>query len=267
MRGHPFICLLALTAFQVCPAGAPEPSSQAEGFGVSASYLPADFTACKVTQEKRLTAQENGEDLPLMVGPGRVRLSFVHRWPKALAAEPPRLPTEGSCIKVFRLTDPTVPDFAKAYPNLAAAAAALKKTLAARPRRVDPFTALPDLYNVQGGQTIHARIQYLDTPLFSGVAFVNQYAQDFAPIQNADLSFNVQALSRDGKYYLAALFSVTHPALPFRGETPQLESAEALKGYLAGMEDQLNGYPSGSFFPSLDHLTAILKSLAIKPAK
>jgi len=263
MRGFRLICLSALLASQAC-AAAPEPARRIAGFGVSASYLPADFMGCRATVEKRLTAQENGEDIPFLVGPRRVRLSFIHRWPKAMLADPPGLPTEGSCIKIIPLRDPGVPDFAKAYPDLVATVAALKRTLAERPARVAPSSTLPDLFCVDTGQTIHARIQYLDTPLFTGIAFVNQYAQEFTPIQNADLSFNVQALSRDGKTYLAALFSITHPSLPFRGKAPEADGPGARNEYLARMEDQLNGYASGSFFPSLDHLTAILESLAIQ---
>lgn len=264
MRGYPLICLLAMAGIAAFAGATPKPPRRIEGFGVSATYPASDFKACKATLEKRLTAQENGADLPVLLGPRRVRLSFTHRWPKALASDPPRLPTGGSCIMVFPLEDPGVPDFAKAYPKLAASAAALKRTLAERPGRVAPFAVLPDLYDVMGGQTLHARIQYLDTPQFTGIAFINQYAQDFAPVQNADLSYNVQALSRDGKHYLAALFSVTHPSLPFRGKDPQPETPEALNEYLARMEDRLNNYPAGSFFPSLDHLTAILKSLTVK---
>lgn len=266
MRGFPLICLLTLAACAFCQAGVPDPPRRIQGLGVSASYLPADFKGCKVTLVKRLTAQENGDAMPVLVGPRRVRLSFVHRWPRALAPEP-RLPSEGSCIQVIPLEDPTVPDFAKAYPNLAAAAAALKRTLAERPARVAPFTTLPDLYNVMGGQSLHARIQYLDTPLCTGIAFINQYAQEFTPLQNADLSYSIQALTRDGKYYLAALFSITHPDLPYRGDAPEPPNPKALNEYMVRAEDQLNGYSSGSFFPSLDHLRKILTSLTIKPAK
>lgn len=108
-----------------------------------------------------------------------------------------------------------------------------------------------------------------------GVRFVTEYAQAPVPVNNHDLFYNFQGLSRDGTYYIIAIFPITAPNLaetndltapvPQGGVTfPDLNSANPdIQGYYAAVTDLLNNTDPEAFSPTLDQLDALIQSMQI----
>ena len=92
-----------------------------------------------------------------------------------------------------------------------------------------------------------------------------QYTQEMRPnpINNEELTYNFQGLTRDGRYYVAARFAVTHPSLPKGIDFANVERDKKLL-YLRRDERKLSRLPESSFRPSLKSLKALLSSVEIK---
>ena len=172
-----------------------------------------------------------------------------------------------STICIIPLTDKSVTDFAKSYPNVHEAAEKLRKLLAKRPAKFKFHEDLNDLpYNNSTG-VIQSKLEYLPFKTGTGVLFLTQYSQDMlpTPINNEELTCNFQGLSNDGKYYIAARLAITHPSLPkgidFTTRPPERDKT---KNYLRKEEQLLNSFPEDSFHPSLTSLKSLISSITTK---
>ncbi len=130
--------------------------------------------------------------------------------------------------------------------------------------------ALPFLPVFNAGQVFHA--QYLALPFFSGggIRFLAEYAQYFAPVNNAGLFYTYQGLTNDGLYWVSAILPVNHPMLPDNGLNPPggqswEEFSNNYEAYIGDMVSQLNAQPLDSFVPSLAALDALVSSITIQP--
>lgn len=104
-----------------------------------------------------------------------------------------------------------------------------------------PGERLPYLpvYNAQ--QVLHAQVQFIDFKNGRGVRYLTQYDQAPLPINNNELVYTFQGLTADGKYYIAAVFPVTHPELPSGDlQDEQAKAMEDFAGYLAGAAAMLD---------------------------
>ena len=83
----------------------------------------------------------------------------------------------------------------------------LTNLLASHPAAL-PAT-LPLLPSFNAAQVFHTRESYIDFQNGSGIAFLTQYAQFYAPANNHDLFYTFQGLTSDGKYWISAILPVS----------------------------------------------------------
>ncbi len=227
---------------------------------------PALFGAFRVRTEPKLTAQEVGDSVPEGEGPERVGFTFTTPAPP-FGDRHPKARTSGRATVVFLpRQDPSVPDFAAAYPLLTRDIDTLQRMLATRPGRAPEGRTLPDTFLVDAAHSMEARLTYLDLPWVHGILYLTSYEQDFNPIDNQVLEAVFQGLSTDGRYVVAARFQLAHPQLPTVGKIQSPEpSAEAQARYHQEVAALLTRAKDDTFFPSLTSVKALLGSL--EPAR
>ncbi len=142
--------------------------------------------------------------------------------------------------------------------------ASTRKLLKDRPAQVEQIPSLP-IWNA--GQVFHARLHYIDFKNGSGVVFLSEYAQYFAPINNHDMFYNFQGMTSDGQYYIVGTLPASHPNLIPNSDISQQDwqkLADDYPGYLNQIIPMLESQTPNSFTPPLDKLDAVLQSLNIQ---
>ena len=280
LKMHARLCLLAALAATVCTV---TPGQNARGqdssrrevneAGVSFVYRARDFGKMTVERGERRTAEEAGTDIPVDVLPAYTCFLLQDKRPlPALAAGPRYFHEAKSFVCLFPLADSSVGDFGRAYPQLSEAAGELRRLLRARPAmpaKRDEYgywRGLPDMPLNNASESLLARFQYLDFPHLSGILFLTQYSQEAEPnpANNEELTYNFQGLTRDGRYYVAARFAVTHPSLPKGIDFVNRAGMDKRLLYLRRDERKLKRLAESSFRPSLRSLKALLSSIEIK---
>jgi hypothetical protein len=227
-------------------------------FGISLRYDPADFAGETVKREARLTHEEIGTDIPEGVAPLRTTIIL-----KGTGANRQR---EGE-IEIVPLRDPSVPNFAKAYPELQRSAAALRTAL--RSGKPDPKQLeKADWHTIDSEHSLHTRFEHVEGAAISGFAFLAQYTQEDRPdpANSGQLMYVFLGLARDGSHFVQATFPVSHPALPRDVDAANGVARDAAGRYLRQDEKRLAAFDESSFQPSLAHLKALLRSIAFGPA-
>ena len=160
-------------------------------------YDPAVLHRHEIRHLPRLTQQENGTDIPTDVAPARDQIVFADN----------RRPLDPDTITFFPLTDPSVPNFAKSYPQLTANVAALRRK---RLVAADPIT-------VDATHAFRARVKPLQFSWGEGISFLAQYTQEPNlpnPATNKDLVYVFLGVTRTGSHFIRAQFAVHHDRLP-----------------------------------------------------
>ena len=209
--------------------------------GISVTYDAADFSAHSWKQEPRLTAQEIGTDIPEGVGPAHAVLLLTAR-------NGSRRDPQDSRIAFIPLSDPSVSDFAKAYPGLQSSAKALRALIAARriPSKRQLNAADPEL--VDSEYSFCSRIERIDTPALNGFAYLAQFTQELHPDppDNRQLTYVFLGITAGGRYLVEANIAVSHTSLP---KSP----------------NQLPNLDAASFQPPLPRLKSLVQSISVAP--
>ena len=213
--------------------------------GFQLRYDPALLRRHEIKHLAKLTAQQNGTDIPIDVGPARDQIVF------------PDNGRDGpDTITFLPLRDATVPNFAKAYPQPASYSAALRRALAAPAARMAAQLERSDLACIDNGHAFHAHVKPLKFPWGEGVAFLTQYSQEGGqsnPPNNQELVWVFLGLTRGGTHYIRAEFAVRHPGLPATMAAAGRHSADALQNF--------KHLPASGFSPNLDALESVLGSV------
>jgi hypothetical protein len=197
--------------------------------GFQFRYDPAILHRHEIRHLPRLTAAENGTDIPTEVGPARDQIVFPDNGRE----------NDPDNITFFPLSDRSVPNFTKAYPQLTANVTALqrKRLIAADPMTVDAT------------HQFHARVHPLKFEWGEGTAFLSQYTQEpdlKDPASNDRLVYIFLGVTANRTHFIRAQFAVHHPKLPLPPKS-------------------LETLPASSFQPPLDALEAILSSVSTRP--
>lgn len=137
----------------------------------------------------------------------------------------------------------------------------------------DSIPLLPG-YNM--AQVFKAQVRFINFENGSGVRWLTELAQYSAAVNNRDLFYSFQGLTRDGKYWVSVMLPVnaaylqetwdstevppgglTHPAAGSPGMEVELEE------YYRLMLILLNNTPDASFSPALDCLDRLVASITI----
>jgi hypothetical protein len=191
-------------------------------------YDPPVLRRHEIRHLPRLTKQEIGTDIPIDLAPARDQIIFPENG----------RPEDPDSITFFPLHDTSVPNFAKAYPELARSPAALRR------HKLEAA----DLGSVDTTHAFHTHVKPLKFSWGEGIAFLTQYTQESGlpnPATNQDLVYVFLGVTRTGSHFIRAQFAVHHDRLPI----PHKE---------------LDSLPAASFHPPLDALEEVLAS--IEPA-
>ena len=140
----------------------------------------------------------------------------------------------------------------------------LKTVLNTQPEHPEKLPFFP---NWHAAQFTVMQVDYLTFENGKGVRYLTQYGQNYWPINNQSMFYTFQGITDDGKYYVSAIFPVSHPSLPqsgsdYSGDFSAMEND--FDGYLSQIANQINGQADDTFFPQLDHLDGIITSLTIQ---
>jgi hypothetical protein len=142
----------------------------------------------------------------------------------------------------------------------------------AAPLTTDLLPAVP-FFNAQASFAANIEVIYFQNG--GGVRFLTQYAQYPAPANNHELFYHFQGVTRDGAYYVIAIFPVTAPELAETSESavdlpiggtayPDMSDSNAdWDGYYHAVTELLNNTPADSFTPQLGQLDSLINSLVI----
>ncbi len=140
----------------------------------------------------------------------------------------------------------------------------------------DPAEGIPFLPLFNAAQVFRAKVSYFPFQNGSGVRFLTEYAQYYAPVNNKDLFYTYQGLTADGGYWVSAIFPVNAAFLlaspdsvdvpPGGIAIPSMSSPtfEAdMEAYYNTILPMLEGTADNAFIPALDCLDQYLQSLQI----
>lgn len=124
----------------------------------------------------------------------------------------------------------------------------------------NPLEFLPDYPPRNSAHGFDLHIHFLDAAWGSGIAYMTIFTQDGGNHANNDeLQYIFQGLTKDGQYYIAADFRITHPKLD-RWKAPDN------RDYTED-EKLLNSLKEDSFTPRIGDIMKWLASLKIGPEK
>ncbi len=141
------------------------------------------------------------------------------------------------------------------------------------PISVDQLPAVP-FFNAQ--QVFASNIQTISFQNGAGVRFLTEYAQYTAPVNNHELFYHFEGVTRDGAYYIIATLPLTVPVLaetsdaadlpPLGIASPNITDPNAdWQGYYTAVTDLLNVTPPDAFTPTINQLDLLIQSMQIAP--
>lgn len=129
---------------------------------------------------------------------------------------------------------------------------------------------LPFLPVFNAGQVFFANYQVVPFVNGSGIRYLTEYAQYYAPVNNNDLFYTYQGLTSNGQYWISIILPINHPMLPADATNPPDdmtwdEFSNSYETYIGDMVNQLNAQAPDSFVPSLTALDALVSGITIQP--
>jgi hypothetical protein len=165
------------------------------------------------------------------------------------------------------------PEFGAMNDAIANRISTMQTLLSTQPADPGDIPLLP-VFNA--AQVFHARVGYLNFQNGSGIRFLTEYAQYYAPVNNHDLFYTYQGLTADGKYWISAIFPVNAPWLQESWDSTQVpvdgvpapaqnspDLGAAMDAYYLTMLDRLNTAQAESFTPSTLCLDQFMQSLSV----
>ena len=142
------------------------------------------------------------------------------------------------------------------------------------PNLNNPLPAIPFFNDLQ---SFASNVKVISFQNGQGVRFVTQYAQYSAPVNNHDLFYQFQGVTRDGAYYIVAILPIRNPML---AETSDAGAPLPIGGvpysylvdpnadmqlYYRSVTEILNATPQEAFTPALNQLDSLIQSMQIVP--
>ncbi len=140
------------------------------------------------------------------------------------------------------------------------------------PITVDQLPAVP-FFNAQ--QVFASSIQKISFQNGGGVRFLTEYAQYPASVNNQDLFYLFQGVTRDGAYYIIAILPISNPALaetsdggavlpPGGVPYPDITAPNPdMPGYYSAVTNLLNAQSPEAFAPTIKQLDSLVQSMRV----
>lgn len=134
---------------------------------------------------------------------------------------------------------------------------------------------LPVIPFFNAAQVFSSNAQVISFQNGQGVRFLTEYAQSAASVNNHELFYHFQGVTRDGAYYIIAILPITAPVLAETSDAgaplppggvpyPYLADPNAdMQAYYASVTDVLNATPAEAFTPTISQLDALIQSMRI----
>ncbi|MCJ7827005.1 MAG: hypothetical protein MUP36_02035 [Demequinaceae bacterium] len=133
---------------------------------------------------------------------------------------------------------------------------------------LDGWRVLPFLFNFDQGQFYYAQYEVIPFSDGIGIRYLTGFTQAMGTFGDPEL-YTYQAMTDDGRYWVSAVFLISHPLLPDNSWPPegmtQQEFYDVYDAYVADNVDLLNAQPTDSFTPTIDALDALVSSITITP--
>ena len=136
---------------------------------------------------------------------------------------------------------------------------------------------LPTVPFFNAAQIFSSNVQIISFQNGQGVRFLTEYAQSAASVNNHDLFYHFEGVTRDGAYYIIAILPITAPVLAETSDAgaplppggvpyPYLADPNAdMQAYYASITDVLNATPPQAFTPTISQLDSLIQSMRINP--
>jgi hypothetical protein len=161
-------------------------------------------------------------------------------------------------------------EYAQANSGAAAPIDRVRKILAGSAPMIETLPAVP-FFNA--APQIAAHIKVIPFESGEGVRALTQYAQYAAPINNRELFYHFQGLTRDGMYYVIAILPINASVLAEdekieaqvpEGGVPIPTDAGPNEIYYFSVTQKLNAIAPDDFTPSLNMLDALVQSILVQ---
>ncbi len=119
---------------------------------------------------------------------------------------------------------------------------------------------MPFLPIFNAAQALDVAVKNLNFQNGTGVRYLTQYDQGPMSINNNELFYTYQGLTKDGRYYVAAILPISNPILPADSRTNP--PSDYLK-YIASTTQKLESQSPSSYQPDLSSLDALIESLTV----
>jgi len=165
-------------------------------------------------------------------------------------------------VWVMPTTDPVVKSFRKAYPRNDQGQRDLRALLKKRPSdpKEGPVLPFPDI-----GVAFITKVRYIDFRSGSGMVWLTQWINEADAINNEELWYVFQSLTKDGAHYVSGEVRVKHPSLPEKADVSKAAKfSKAYDAYLRKAVPELAKLPDETFHPSLARLRAMFESIEVK---
>jgi len=136
---------------------------------------------------------------------------------------------------------------------------------------------LPTVPFINARQVFASNVQVVSFQNGAGVRFLTEYAQYAAPVNNHELFYHFQGVTRDGAYYVIAILPITVPVLAEASDPaatlpaggiayPDINDPNAdWQGYYTDVTNLLNATSSDTFTPAIEQLDLLIESMLIAP--
>lgn len=273
-----FLFALILAALMLaCNIPSPETPAPATGEPQAASETPGLPITPTVTLTPTVAPNVQCNELSFFLDPAVASSYACETVPENIENDPYQLPQYTSVtlegyvlpgevyfrrIHVYRLAE-----FLALRPQASTSVDKLKALIAGGAPAAD---ALPVMDLLGAAQEFHAQYKVVSFAGGSGIRFISQYAQYYAPINNSDMFLIFQGLTSDEQYYISAVLRISNPILPANplplpGGMTDEQFSNQFDAYIADITNQLNAQPEASFIPGIALLDALIQSITIAP--
>jgi hypothetical protein len=260
-RSRSAVLLGALVLTMALPVQAQDATSSVSFDGVGFSFDHTLGRSVNITQVPAIPLADTqvGE-----APPAHVVFSLYGR--RAESARIPRIWDAPGSVRVY---DVAALD---GYPLASQQLTRLQQLLSERPdpatlETITPnaTTEMPYLPIEEAAQAIAARIEYIDTPELSGVAYVTGFRQDTFPFTRDDFFYTFQGLSADGRSYVAVDWVLRADMFPRRISQADARrvgsNARRWERYINQSVSTLDAAEPTAFTPSITALDDLVRSI------